>query len=83
MAVRGDRLTVAMTTFAQELHKAIGERSVYQAATDWGIPHWILRDSLSGKIDCPSPRYLLQIARGMDWTVEQVIEAVYPVAVPA
>jgi len=66
-----------MNPLAQALQEAIGDRSVYQAATDWGVPHWILRDTLSGKIECPSPKYLRDIAKGMNRTVEQVIDLAY------
>lgn len=65
------------TQLQQAIQEAIGERSVYTVATEWGIPHWIIRDTLSGKIDCPSPKYLRQVARGLGWTVEMVIEAAY------
>lgn len=72
-----------MAKLPQRLQSAIGKRSVYQAASDWGIPHWILRDTLSGKIDCPSPRYLPLIARGVSQaeekcvSVEEIIEDAY------
>lgn len=82
MPARGDRLPLMESTKLQrELTTAVGTASVYQRATEWGIPHWILRDTLSGKIDCPSPKYLRQIAKGLGWTVEEVIDAA--LSVPA
>jgi len=77
MATRGDRLTEVKTQLQSKLQDAIGTRSIYQAASDWGIPHWVLVDTLRGKVDCPSPKYLRQIAKGLGWSVEDVIAAAY------
>jgi hypothetical protein len=81
MGVKGDRIAVGMSKLAKALHEAVGENSVYKTSVEWGLPPWILRDVMSGKIDCPSPKYLRTVAKGLGWTVEEVIDAAY--AVPA
>ena len=81
MPAKGVRLGYVKTKLQQAILDAIGERSVYQAASDWELPHWVLVDTLRGKVDCPSPKYLRQVARGLGWSVEDVIDAAY--AVPA
>lgn len=77
MPARSDRFGEMKSRLQQALLDAIGERSIYQAAQDWGLPHWVLVDTLRGKVDCPSPKYLRQVARGLGLPVEEVIEAAY------
>lgn len=63
-----------MTVGINELQRAIGDRTVTQAAQDWGIPRWVLYDVLRGATRCPQGRYIPGIAKGMNRTVEEVIE---------
>lgn len=77
MPAKGDRVAVGMSKLAKKIQTTLDSRSVYQAASEWGIPHWIIRDTLSGKIDCPSPKYLKQVAHGLGWSIDDVIDAAY------
>jgi len=77
MPARGDRLAPVKTKLQAHIQAAIGDSSIYRKATEWGVPHYVLVDTLRGKVDCPSPKYLRQIACGLEVPVETVIEEAY------
>jgi hypothetical protein len=65
------------------LREAIGEKQVRSVALEWQVPEQMLRDILSGKIVCPSAKYLRQVARGLGWATDDVIAAAYSEPTPA
>lgn len=74
MAAKGDRVVLGMTKLAREIAKAVGENSVQRKADEWDVPYWVIRDTMSGRIQCPRPIYLPRIARGLKATTDTVIE---------
>lgn len=84
MPTKGFRLNaMKKSRLQQQLEAAIGDRSVYQVAREWDIPHWVIYGVLSGGVDCPGPKYLRQVARALDTTIEAIIDAAYSEPTPA
>ena len=66
-----------MSSLAQILEAAIGERSIQQAADVCGVPQWVLRDVLIGKTRCPRPDYLQAISKGLKIELDKLLAAAY------
>src|SRR3990167_8854183 len=64
----------AVSALAVAIDKAMGGRTIKQAAGDWGIPRWVLDDLRHGRIRMPGGDYLVRIAAALGMRVEEVIE---------
>jgi hypothetical protein len=80
MPVKGDRLrrvSRIVTKLQRRLAVATENRSVQQVADEWGIPYWVLRDTLRGSTDCPRGKYIPAMARGLGITSDDLIDEAY------
>lgn len=68
---------MATTQLQRRLQKALEGRSVQQAADEWGMPYWIVRDTARGSTDCPRPLYIPNMAKGLGITAEELIHEAY------
>ena len=71
-----------MTPLAERLREAIGDQSVQDFAELAGLPHYVVRDVLSGKVRCPQGRYLTPLAVALEMTVDQLVALAYAAAPP-
>lgn len=80
MPVKGDRLRSVnriVTKLQRRLAVATENRSVQQVADEWGIPYWVLRDTLRGSTDCPRGLYIPPMAHGLGISAEDLISEAY------
>ena len=72
MARRGVRLQ-GMSGISKRLQEAISSRSVQEWADEHKLPYWVVRDTLYGRVACPSSRYVTGMARGMGISTDELL----------
>ena len=76
-AISAKMFPMATTKLQRRLQQALTDRSVQQAADEWGVPYWIVRDTARGATDCPKPLYIPSMARGLGISSDELIEEAY------
>lgn len=74
---------MATTRLQRRLQQALKDRSVQQAADEWGVPYWVIRDTAKGSTDCPRGLYIPNMARGLGITSDDLIQEAYARLEPA
>jgi len=72
-----------MTKYHRLLEQHIGDRPVSEVAREWGVPHYVLFDGIYENTKSPSARYLPLVAKGMGFTVDQLLHILAPQEVTA
>ena len=60
-----------MNKLAEIIDEAIGGRPLEQAADEWGVPYWVVRDARY-KGTCPRALHLIRIAKAIGRDVEEL-----------
>jgi len=60
-----------MNKLAEIIDEAIGSRPLGEAADEWGVPYWVLRDARY-KGTCPRALHLIRIAKAIGRDVEEL-----------
>ena len=76
------KIKVGMSELSQQLGRVIGQRSVESWAEEHKLPHWIVRDLIYDKVQCPSARYLPALAKALKVTTDQLVALAYQEAPP-
>lgn len=84
-AIAGKMFPMATTRLQRRLQQALKDKSVQQAADEWGVPYWVVRDTAKGSTDCPRALFIPGMAKGLGISTDEFIAEAYeqlePVAV--